>query len=140
MRYVYPAVLTPAQEGGFLVAFPDVPEAITDGDTREEALLEAADALDCAMGFYVEAREPIPTPSAIAPGQEAVALPALTAAKLALYSAMREQGVSNVALAERLGVTETVVRRLVHPDHQSKIERVERALAQLGKHLVVEAA
>jgi antitoxin HicB len=69
-----------------------------------------------------------------------VALPALIAAKLALYSAMREQSVSNVELARRLGVTETVVRRLVHPDHRSKIERVEEALAVLGKHLVVEAA
>lgn len=140
MRYVYPVVLTPAEEGGFLVTFPDVPEALTDGDSREEALAEAADALDCAMGGYVELRLAIPVPSAIPPGQEAVALPALTAAKLALYTAMREQGVSNVALAERLGVTETVVRRLVHPDHQSKIERVERALASLGKRLVVEAA
>ena len=45
-----------------------------------------------------------------------------------------------MALAERLGVSETIVRRLVHPDHHSKIERVEQALAALGKHLVVEAA
>jgi antitoxin HicB len=52
---------------------------------------------------------------------------------------MREQGVTNVALAQRLQVSETVVRRLVHPDHDSKIERVEQALAMLSKHLVVEA-
>lgn len=141
MRYVYPVVLRPQEEGcGFIVSFPDVPEAITDGDTREEALTEAADALVGAMGFYVEAREPIPTPSMIPPGQDAVALPALTAAKLALYTAMREQGLTNVALAQRLGISETVVRRLIHPDHRSKIERVEQALAALGKHLVVETA
>ncbi|MDN5870904.1 MAG: hypothetical protein L0H73_09340 [Nitrococcus sp.] len=53
---------------------------------------------------------------------------------------MREQSVTNVALAERLGVSETIVRRLVHPDHRSKIKRVEQALAALGKRLVVEAA
>lgn len=140
MRYVYPVILTPAEEGGFIVTFPDVPEAITQGDSREEALTEAADALDCAMGFYVEGREPIPTPSPIEPGQDAVVLPALTAAKLALYTEMRAQGVNNTALAQRLGVSETVVRRLIHPDHRSKIERVEQALALLGKHLVVEAA
>lgn len=139
MRYVYPVMLTP-DENSLMVSFPDVPEALTSGETREEALCEAVDALVGALGGYVELRLPIPIPSAIEPGQEAVVLPALVAAKLALYTAMREQGVSNVALAKRLGVTEAIVRRLVHPDHRSKIERVERALAALGKHLVVEAA
>lgn len=140
MRYAYPVNLEPEEDGGFVVSFPDVPEALTEGDTREEALAEAADALVVAMGGYGEDRRPIPEPSAAGDGQEIVALPMLTAAKLALYTAMRDQGVTNVALAERLGVSETIVRRLVHPDHHSKIERVEQALAALGKHLVVEAA
>lgn len=140
MRYAYPVNLEPEEGGGFVVSFPDVPEALTEGATREEALTDAADALVVAMGGYVEDRWPIPEPSASGVGQDVVALPMLTAAKLALYTAMRDQGVTNVALAERLGVSETIVRRLVHPDHHSKIERVEQALAALGKHLVVEAA
>ncbi len=140
MRYVYPVKLKRDAGGGYVVTCPDVPEVITEGDSREEALAEAADALATALGGYVEARRPIPGPSAPKAGQVLVVLPALIAAKLALYMAMREQGVSNVELARRLGVTETVVRRLVHPDHHSKIERVEQALAILGKHLVVEAA
>lgn len=140
MRYAYPANLEPEEGGGFVVSFPDVPETLTEGDTREAALTEAVDALAVAMGGYVEDRRPIPEPSAAGAGQEMVALPMLTAAKLALYTAMRDQGITNVALAERLGVSETIVRRLVHPDHHSKIERVEQALAALGKHLVVEAA
>jgi antitoxin HicB len=69
-----------------------------------------------------------------------VALPVLIAAKLALYTAMCQQGVTNVALARELGVSETVVRRLVHPDYQSQIQKVEHALAVLGTHLIVEAA
>lgn len=118
-----------------------MPEALTEGDTREQALAEAADALVVAMGGYVEDRRPIPEPSAAGAGQEMVALPMPTAAKPALYTAIRDQGVTNVALAERPGVSETIVRRLVHhPDHHSKTERVEQALAALGKHLVVEAA
>lgn len=140
MRYAYPVNLEPEEGGGFVVSFPDVPEALTEGDTREEALAQAADALAVSMGGYVEDRRPIPEPSAAGAGQDMVALPMLTAAKLALYTAMRDQGVTNVALAERLGVSETIVRRLVHPDHHSKIERVEQALAVLGKHLVVEVA
>ncbi|WP_238329470.1 type II toxin-antitoxin system HicB family antitoxin [Mannheimia haemolytica] len=34
----YPALFTPAEEGGFVVTFPDLPEAITQGDTFEEAM------------------------------------------------------------------------------------------------------
>ena len=41
----FPATLTPDPDGGFTVTFRDVPEAITEGDTREEALLRAEDAL-----------------------------------------------------------------------------------------------
>ena len=56
---------------------------------------------------------------------------------LALYSAMREGRVSNVGLAERLGVTETVVRRLVNLQHRSHIGQVEKALKVLGRKLEV---
>lgn len=140
MRYAYPIELAPEPDGGFVARCADVPEALTQGDTREEALSEAADALVAALAGYVAARRPVPAPSPPAEGTELVALPALAAAKLALYAAMREQGLTNVALARRLGVTEAVVRRLVDPDHASRIERVETALAALGRRLVVEAA
>ena len=63
MQYIYPCVLTPEDEGGFFVSFPDVPEALTGGDDRAEALEMAEDALGAALGMYVEAREDIPVPS-----------------------------------------------------------------------------
>ncbi len=53
---------------------------------------------------------------------------------------MQEQAITNVALASRLGVTEAIVRRLINPDHSSKIEKVEVALEALGKRLIIEAA
>lgn len=140
MRYAYAVELVPEPDGGYVVHCPDVPEALTQGETREEALAEAADALAAALAGYVAARQPVPEPNRVPDGSEVVALPALTAAKLALYTAMREQGISNVALARRLGVTEAAARRLVDPDHSSRIEGVERALAALGRRLVVEAA
>ena len=91
-------------------------------------------------GGYVEERLDIPAPSAPRAGEVLVPLPTLVAAKLALYIAMREECITNVELARRMGVSEAVVRRLVNPDYHSKIERVEQALAILGKRLVVEAA
>lgn len=53
---------------------------------------------------------------------------------------MRRQDVSKAELARRLGVTEAVVRRLVDPDHASRIERVQSALATLGVDRVIEEA
>lgn len=73
-----------------------------------------------------------------ASGQVLVAVPPLVAAKLALYSAMRAQGVTRTALARRLGLSESVVRRLLDPDHRSHISRIEKALRAVGRRLAVE--
>jgi hypothetical protein len=60
--------------------------------------------------------------------------------KLALYQSMREQEVSNMALARRLRIIEGAVRRLIHPDHASGIEKVQAAIEALSKYPIVEAA
>ena len=137
MQYVYPCVLTPEDEGGFFVSFPDVPEALTGGDNRAEELAMAEDALAAALGMYVKEREDIPVPSIAVAGQAVVAVPAIVAAKLALYTAMRRQGISKVALAERLGLSEGAVRKLCDPDHRSHIGTVEDALRAIGRSLVL---
>ena len=136
MRLAYPVRLE-TLEGTVLVSFPDVPEALTEGATRAEALSEAADCLVAALGGYVNERRAIPRPSP-ARGRPLVELPVLAAAKLALYQAMIEQKLSNVALAKRLGTVEGAVRRLVDLDHRSHIGQVESALEVLGRRLVVE--
>ena len=137
MQYVYPCVLTPEDEGGFFVSFPDVPEALTGGDDRAEALDMAADALGAALSMYVKAREDIPVPSTAVAGQALIAVPTIVAAKLALYTAMRCQGITKVVLAERLGLSEGAVRKLCDPDHRSHVSRVEEALRAVGRSLVV---
>ena len=138
MRYAYPCVLTPEEDGGFSVSFPDVPEALTCGDDRDKALMMAEDALAVALAGYVHARWDIPVPGTVFSGQELVAVPPIVAAKLALYSAMRGQGITKVALAARLGLSESAVRKLLNPDHRSHISRVDQALRAVGRCLVVE--
>ena len=138
MRYVYPCLLKTEEGGGFFVSFPDVPGANTCGDDQAEALEMAEDALGVALAGYVHERWDIPLPSPTASGQIPVAVPPLVAAKLALYSAMREQGVTKTALAIRLDLSESVVRRLLNPDHRSHISQVEKALRAVGRRLAVE--
>src|SRR5271157_5725628 len=100
MRYAYPYELLPQPEGGFTVTFPDVPEAITQGDTDKEAAGMAEDALVTALSFYTDRAEPLPRPSPMDGWPLAYVLP-LVADKLALHDAMIAAGVSNVALARQ---------------------------------------
>src|SRR5262249_27686726 len=119
MRYAYPYELAPQPEGGFTVTFPDVPEAITQGETAEEAAAMADDALVTALSFYPDRDETLPHPSA-ARRRRLAYVPPLVAAKLALHDAMLAAGISNVALAQQLGTDEKSVRRLRDPLHQSR--------------------
>ena len=62
-KYVYPAIFSPSDDGGFTVSFPDVSGCYTEGDTLAEAMEQAKDAL-CLILYDLEEREesiPVPT-------------------------------------------------------------------------------
>lgn len=42
---VYRVILEPNERGGFTVLVPSLPPVVTEGDTREDALANAADAI-----------------------------------------------------------------------------------------------
>jgi antitoxin HicB len=131
---VYCAKLVPQKGGGFLVRFPDVPEALAEGGDRADALQAAEDALITALGGYLEAKRPLPMAKR-RKGLEPIRVPPLEAAKIALHEAMRTEGMSGRELARRLGVQEGAVRRLLNLSHRSHIGEVERALAIFGLRL-----
>jgi antitoxin HicB len=136
-RYVYPAELEPEPDGSAVtLRFPDVPGARTWGDDEAEALALAEDCLVTALYGCVRFGEPIPRPGP-ARGRPMISVPPLVAAKLALYGAMREQGVSEAGLARRLGVGEQAVRALLHLKRRTYLGLLERALADLGVRLEV---
>ena len=91
-----------------------------------------------ALAGHVREQWDVPVPSPAAPGQVLVAVPALVAAKLALHAAMRERDMTAAALADRLGLDEPAVRRLLDPDRRSPIGRIEQALRVVGRRLAVE--
>lgn len=136
----YPATLTPAEEGGFVATFRDIPEAITQGDTEAEALDMAADALLSAMDFYFEDKRPVPAPSKAKKGEHLVSLPPSVAAKVLLLNELLSQQVRPTDLAARLGTTKQEVNRLLDLQHTTKIDRIAEALAALGRRLDVQLA
>ena len=97
----YPATLTPDREaGGFTVIFPDLLEAITQGEDRLDALEQAADCLEEAIAGRVRRGDEIPTASKTKASQTVVFVPPLMAAKAALYLATSSWR-SNSAVTKR---------------------------------------
>jgi antitoxin HicB len=135
----YPVTLIP-DGGTVLVSFIDVPEAITFGADEDEALLQAVDALETALSFYVEARKPLPVASKPRRGQRTVRPSALEGAKLGVYQAMTEQGIKKAELARRLGWHMPQVDRLFDLRHASRLDQIEAAARALGRHLEVRVA
>src|SRR5205809_6637486 len=136
--YTYPARFTAGKDGRILVEFVDLPRVATDGKNQHEAMEEAIDALGSDLSIRLTRREEIPARSAVKRGQRLVAVPLWLAPKLALYLAMRDQQVNNSELARHLGVHERVIRRMLDPEHASKAEKIQAALAALGKQMIVE--
>jgi antitoxin HicB len=135
----YPANFEPAEEGGFVVTFPDIPEAITQGEDEQDALLHAADALETALDFYFEAGRTVPTPSRPKRGQYLVELPASVSAKVLLLNEMNVQKIRPAELARRLQVTPQEVTRLIDLRHTSRIDGIAVALKALGKTMEIRA-
>lgn len=134
----YPVQLGPDGDS-FLVTFPDIPEAITFGNTEEEALAHAVDALETALSFYVEKRKPLPEPSNM-PDLPTVSPSALECLKLGIYQEMLSQGIRKAELARRLGWKGPQVDRLFDLEHASKFDQLEAAAKALGKHIEVTLA
>ena len=133
----YPVILEAQPEGGFVVTFPDIPEAITQGEDEDGALLYAVDALETALSFYVDDRKPLPVPSKPKRGQKTVRPSALECAKLGVYQAMMEQGIRKAELARRLGWHMPQVDRLFDLRHASRLDQIEAAARALGRHIEV---
>ena len=138
--FKYPVTLTlDKKDGGFVVTFKDVPEAITQGDTVPQALAAAKEALESALDFYFEDRRAVPAPSKPKRGQHVIELPASLSAKILLLNEMIAQNVRPAELARRLKTTPQEVNRLTNIRHTTRIDSIATALQALGKQLELRA-
>ncbi len=145
MRYAYPCLIerdleefrATAREA-YVITFRDVPEAISGAWSWDDALEMAQDCLDVALTFCTDDGTELPTPSRLRDGEVMISTTPTVAAKLALYTAMREQGVTAEVLAKQLGLGEQATQNLLNPLYRSHITTVRRALSVVGRELVVE--
>jgi antitoxin HicB len=137
----YPITLTlDKQDGGYVVTFADIPEAITQGDTLEEAMTMAQEALETALEFYFEDGRTVPMPSKKKRGQKVIELPASLAAKVLLLNEMIKQKIRPVELARRLNTTPQEINRLTNLRHTTRIDGIAAALQAMGRHLEIRVA
>lgn len=138
MAFGYRYVLQRQENGWWLVRFPGIPEALTEGETQEEARANALDCVLAALEGYIKAGKPLPRKGAGHSGRDRAALPSLVTAKLAVYEAMRARGWSKVRLAKALGMSENSVRRLLDLRHNSHMWIIDQALATMKTELSID--
>lgn len=134
----YRYTLEREENGWWLVRFPDVPEALTEGETKDDARGNALDCLVAALEGYMKAGRAIPRPAPARRNDERAVLPSLVTAKLAVYETMRALGWSKLKLAKQLGVPENSVRRLLDLHHSSQMRFIDEALATMNAELPID--
>ena len=124
--------------GWWLVRFPGIPEALTEGETEDEARRNAVDCVVAALEGYMKAGKPLPRRGAGHGGPDRAVLPSLVTAKLAVYETMRARGWSKLRLAKELGMPENSVRRLLDLRHSSHMWIIDEALGKMNAELPID--
>jgi antitoxin HicB len=137
--YEYTARFEPAEEGGYVITFPDIPEIVTQAETPEEGLDMALDALELALSGYMKRREAIPAPQHHQGAQMVrITLPVMAGAKVALYELLRSRNKRKADLARGLGRQPSEIDRLLSLRHKSRMDEIEAAFRALGATLEIK--
>jgi antitoxin HicB len=138
MAFGYRYTLEQQDNGWWLVRFPGIPEALTEGETESEARTNARDCVITALEGYMKAGRRLPREAAARPGPDRVVLPSLVTAKLAVYETMRARGWSKLELAKQLGIPENAVRRLLDLHRSSHMRLIDEALGKMNAELRID--
>jgi antitoxin HicB len=133
----YPALFDPAEEGGFVITFPDWDWGVSQGEDEADALDMARDALITMIAHCIRHGKPVPPPTSQPRGKKyrMIELPAIAALKTELYIAFQASGIRKSELARRMGIPKTTVDRLFDFENHTRLDQIEAAFAALGKRL-----
>lgn len=140
MKYTYPILITEDKDDdGYVVTCRDISEVITQGETLEEVLEYAADALDVAICGRIDDGKDVPAPTTKQVREHMVSVPITTALKAAAFMRFRQSGKTKVAIADELGLPESEIRKILNPGHPTKADRLESFIHALGGNITVSA-
>lgn len=138
----YPAIVTP-DDGALVVTFPDAPGCVTQVERAQDLLPMATDALAGWLDATLDAGESVPEPRAVrrAPrGSRSILVPVVPTAvalRILLRRARAEEGLTQEDLAERLGMSARLVRRLERSGANPTLETLDRVALALNRTPVV---
>jgi antitoxin HicB len=121
-------------EKRYMVHFPDLSEAITEGETLEEAIFNASEVLTLTLEGRMDEKIEIPKPSRHK-GGKLIAPSAKAQAALLMRWAKGDHSFAEVARV--LNTSWPSVARLEDPHHWPTLRQLERAAAALGQKLVL---
>ena len=134
MNFAYPYTATPQEPNGFFVRFLDIKEAITEGDTLEDAAFNAAEVLTGVLAYQLDKGQDIPVPSDAA--GNTVASPSAAVQSVMILREARA-GRPIVDLSRGLDTSWAAAQRLDDPHHWPSLKQLDRAARVLGKRLVL---
>jgi antitoxin HicB len=137
----YPALFEPAEEGGFVITFPDWDWGVTQGEEESDGVEMAQDALVTMIAYCIRHGKPVPSPTT-PKGKKyrMIELPAMLAMKTELYIAFQSSGIRKAELARRLGIPATTVDRLFNFENHTRLDQIEAAFRALGKRLSIQVS
>lgn len=134
MKIWYPCTIQKGEDKKFLVTFPDFSEALTEGDTEEEALFNASEALTLTLEGRAEEGMPIPLP----PQEESdrMVYPS-SRVQAALLIRFGRKGRKKADIARSLGTSWPVISQMEDLHHWTTLRQLDKTASILGKRLVV---
>jgi len=135
----YLALFEPAEDGGYVITFPDFGYGVTQAESDEEGIELASDLLACLISDAIESGNELPKPKRYR-GRKSrpIHLHALVSVKAEVYSAFLPAGIRKAELARRLNIPKANIDRLFDVRHSSRIEHLEAAFRAIGMEMSID--
>ncbi len=136
MKPLFPALIDQDESGMFFVRFPDLDEAITEGETMDEALFNAREVLSLTIESRLDEGIEVPLPGQITGKNIHMIVPVARVQAALLINQARGQR-SLADLARALDTSWPAAKRLEDPHHSPTLKVLDKAAAILGKNLIL---
>lgn len=140
MKIKYPLKIHKAEEGGFWAEFPDLPGCVTQGETEQEVMAMAKDALSGWLAVSFERNFSIPEAKTVKGKNIRWVEPrADVSIPLMIRKIRNELGLSQKEIARRLHITYQSYQAWENPKIANPtIKQLSKLADAVGKKLIIE--